>query len=73
MLKIMVARRGVVYHPDLYTWGSPGEYGPSLNAPAVQEAKSTEIKAETSDGRLFESEAGPRLPDDSGNRNVRIS
>jgi hypothetical protein len=31
--------RGPGYHHDLYMWGSPGEYRPSLNAPAVQETE----------------------------------
>ncbi len=54
--------RGPGYHHDLYMWGSPGEYRPSLNAPAVQETEYDPY--EPSDLHRIPRPNKPRLPHD---------
>lgn len=54
--------RGPGYHHDLYMWGSPREYHPNLNAPAVQE---TEYEPyEPLDLHHIQRAGNPRLPHD---------
>lgn len=47
------------YHHDLYMWGSPREYRPSLNAPAVQSQEY--LTNENWDSHMVRHSADPRL------------